>query len=72
MDDLRPSDYAYRAIRRRFDDLDRGKKGYVEAEDMRAGVGAIERAVHGGVGAGVRVSNDRCVSRARERWRGGR
>ena len=40
MDDLRPSDYAYRAIRRRFDDLDRGKKGYVEAEDMRA---ALER-----------------------------
>ena len=41
MDDLRPSDYAYRAIRRRFDDLDRGKKGYVEAEDMRAALARL-------------------------------
>jgi len=36
MEDLRPSDYAYRAIRRRFDDLDRGRKGFVDGGDMRA------------------------------------
>ena len=57
MDDLRPSDYAYRAIRRRFDDLDRGKKGYVEAEDGRCWSKRLRRQ-RKRPGAGVRCERE--------------
>ena len=35
-DDLHPGSYAYNALKRRFDDLDEGRKGYVTARDMNA------------------------------------
>ena len=35
MDDLSPNDYAYKALKRRFDHLDEGAKGYVTSDDMR-------------------------------------
>ena len=68
MDDLRPSDYAYRAIRRRFDDLDRGKKGYVEAEDMRA---ALERLNAPCTEASARAFVCRTIDACRVRESGG-
>jgi len=40
-DDLSPKDYAYKALRRRFDDLDRGGKGRVTSEDARAALARL-------------------------------
>lgn len=41
MDDLDPSSYAYKALRRRFDDLDQTRSGYVDCEDMKRALGKL-------------------------------
>lgn len=41
MNDLDPSSYAYKALRRRFDDLDQTRSGYVDCEDMKRALGKL-------------------------------
>lgn len=41
MDDLDPSSYAYKALRRRFDDLDQTRSGFVDCEDMKRALGKL-------------------------------